>query len=303
MRELICAALMMFVLSCTSEKQADRTRNPSAGTGVAGSAQPSLPSVSGPYALEISPKTASRNATVDLIFTGFAAGTGDVKIEWLLNGAPEESAVPNQFTLSHARKGDTLQARAHIQDRDILSNTIEIVNAPPEITSLNLLSEIDKPGGALSVVVTGSDPDGDAVTFLYEWTINNEPAGNDQRIRGTVKRGDRISVKVTPFDGESYGRPAVLERKIQNLPPIIQDHAEFQFDGKLYTYQVKASDPDGDPLTYAIESPAEGMTIDKSGGLLTWNVPAEFKGKKSVTVVVTDGNGGTARYILNITIR
>jgi hypothetical protein len=45
------------------------------------------------------------------------------------------------------------------------------------------------------------------------------------------------------------------------------------------------------------------MAIDKSSGLITWNVPAEFKGKKSVSLVVTDGHGGTARYVLNITIQ
>jgi hypothetical protein len=252
--------------------------------------------------LEISPKAASRDSTVTLIFTGFSAS--DAKIEWLLNGAPEESASPNQFTLSRARKGDTLQAKALIQGREILSNKIEIVNAPPEITSIKLLAEIVKPGDALGVAVTGSDVDGDSViTFLYEWTINGRPAGTGERIGGPVKRGDAVVVKVTPYDGESYGRSIELTREIQNLPPIIQEHGEFQFDGTRYTYQVKASDPDGDPLTYAIESPAEGMTIDKSSGLMTWNVPAEFKGKKSVSVVVTDGHGGTARYVLNITIQ
>lgn len=301
MRGLTCAVLIVFVLSCSSEKQAERTRNPSAGPGVAGTTQPVSPRTKEPYVLEISPKAASRDSTVNLIFTGFAAS--DAKIEWLLNGAPEESASPNQFTLSRARKGDTLQAKAIIQGREILSNMIEIVNAAPEITSIKLLAEIVKPGDALGVAVTGSDADGDTVTFLYEWTINGEPAGNEERIGGPVKRGDRVSVKVTPFDGESYGRPVVLDREIQNMPPIIQEHREFQFDGKLYTYQVKASDPDGDPLAYAIESPAEGMMIDKSSGLLTWNVPAEFKGKKNVSIIVTDGHGGIARYVLNITIQ
>lgn len=301
MRELICATLIVLVLSCSSENQAERARNPSAGPGVAGTTQPVSPRTTEPYALEISPKAASRYSTVNLICTGFAAR--DAKIEWLLSGTPEESASPDQCTLSRARKGDTLQAKALIQGREILSNKIEIVNAPPEIASMKLLNEFVNPGGALGIAVTGSDADGDTVTFLYAWTINGEPAGNEERIGGPVKRGDRVSVKVTPFDGESYGRPVVLDREIQNLPPVIQDHGEFQFDGTRYTYQVKASDPDGDPLTYAIESPAEGMTIDNSGGLISWNVPAEFKGKKSVSVVVTDGHGGTARYLLNITIR
>jgi len=301
MRKLTCAALIVFVLFCSCQKQAEPNRNPSLGTGVTGTTQLLTPLTTEPYALEISPKTASRGSTVDLILTGFAIS--DAKIEWLLNGFPEESALPNQFTLSQAKKGDTLQARARIQGREILSNMIEIVNAPPEITSIKLHPERVAQGNTLSVDVAGSDIDGDPVSFMYEWTKNGEPAGNGERIEAPLKRGDRISVKVTPFDGESYGRSVVLDNEIQNLPPVIQEHQEFQFDGKVYTYQVKASDPDGDPLTYAIESPTEGMTINKSSGLLTWNVPSEFKGKKSVPVVVTDGQGGAARYVLNITIQ
>ena len=290
----------MLVLSCTSEKQAERDRNASV-SGVTGTMQPNASVASEPYALEITPKTASRDSTVNIILTGFVVQ--DAKIEWLLNGTPVESSLPNQLTLSQARRGNTLQARARIQGREILSNNVDIVNAPPEITSMRMLTEVVKPGDALGVAVEGSDVDGDKVTFLYEWKINGSPAGTDKKIGGPVKRGDSVVVKVTPYDGESYGSAIVQSREIQNLPPIIQEHGEFQFDGKLYTYQVKAADPDGDTLTYAIESPAEGMTIDKSSGLLTWEVPAEFKGKKNVSVVVTDGHGGTARYNLDVTIQ
>lgn len=301
MRVLSCVVLITLIFSCSSQKQAEPRRNPSLGTGVAGITQSSTSTITDTYALELSPKSASRDATVNLIVTGFAAS--DAKIEWLLNGLLEESTLPYQFKLSQAKKGDTLQARARIQGKEILSNIVEVANTPPVITSIKLRPDVVAQGSTLRVDVAGSDADGDPVTFLYEWTKNGEPAGNGERIEAPFKRGDRISVKVTPFDGESYGRPVVLDNEIQNLPPIIQEHQDFQFDGKVYTYQVKASDPDGDPLTYTLESPAEGMTINTSSGLITWNVPSEFKGKKSVSAVVTDGQGGEARYVLNITIQ
>lgn len=296
MRKPTWIVILFFVISCSSGKQVEQGRKLSGADGGAGTTQP-LAAV----ALEIVPKAVSRGETANLVLTGF--DVHDAKIGWLLNGTPAESALPNQFKLSQARKGDTLQARALVQGREILSNTVEVLNAPPEVAGMKLLTELVKPGDTVGVEATGRDADGDNVTFRYEWTINGEPAGNEERIGRPVRRGDRVSVKVTPFDGENYGHPVELSREIQNLPPIIQAHGEFQFDGKLYTYQVKASDPDGDPLNYAIESPAEGVTIDRSSGLLTWNVPAEFKGKKSVTVVVTDGHGGTAKYILNINIQ
>ncbi len=95
----------------------------------------------------------------------------------------------------------------------------------------------------------------------------------------------------------------MLNREIQNHPPIIQEHREFNFDGTVYTYQVKASDPDGDALVYSLEGAPDGMSIDKSTGLITWKVPAEFKGDAGATAVVNDGNGGIARYNLKISIK
>jgi len=301
MRELIWTIILLFVLSCSSEKQAERSGNASVAAGVTGTTQQIASVAPEPYALEISPKAASHDSTVSLISSGFVAQ--DAKIEWLINGTPIESSMPNQLKLSQANKGDTLQARAFVRGREILSNTINIVNAPPEITAIKILTEAMKPGDVLGVAVEGSDLDGDKVTFLYEWTINGEPAGTEGKIGGLTKRGDSVVVKVTPYDGENYGKAIVLSREIQNLPPVIQEHGEFNFDGTRYTYQVKATDPDGDALTYALESPSDGMTIEKSSGLITWIVPAEFKGKTSVSVVVTDGHGGISKYVLNITIQ
>ena len=43
---------------------------------------------------------------------------------------------------------------------------------------------------------------------------------------------------------------------------MIVDHKNFNFDGKIYTYQVKATDPDEDKLTYSLKSAPAGMTID-----------------------------------------
>jgi len=302
MRELIWTIIIfLLVLSCSPDKRAERSGNTSVAAGVTGTSQSIASVVAEPYALGISPKAASRDSTVSLILTGFVVQ--DAKIEWLLNGTIVESSLPNQLKLSQANKGDTLQARARIRGREILSNKIDIVNAPPEVTTIKFVTEVIKPGDALGVIVEGSDVDGDKVTFLYEWTINGAPAGTENKIGGPTKRGDSVAVKVTPYDGESYGRAIVMNREIQNLPPVIQEHNEFQFDGTRYTYQVKATDPDGDNLAYALEAQPEDMTIDKSSGLITWIVPAEFKGKTSVSVVVTDGHGGISKYVLNVTIQ
>ena len=165
------------------------------------------------------------------------------------------------------------------------------------------MPEVFKAGDALYIEASGSDIDGDAVTIIYEWIKNREPAGSSKQIGIPIKRGDKISVKITPFDGEAYGKPIVLNREIKNLPPMIVDHKNFNFDGSVYTYQVKATDPDEDKLTYSLKSAPAGMTIDPKTGAIQWNVPPDVKGKTTFIVSVTDGNGGEATQSLTFEIK
>jgi len=57
---------------------------------------------------------------------------------------------------------------------------------------------------------------------------------------------------------------------------------------ELYTYDVEASDPDGDTLTYSLTVNPAGMTIDPSDGLINWT-PSEI-GDYEVTIQVSDGD-------------
>jgi len=180
---------------------------------------------------------------------------------------------------------------------------VKIGNTPPKTTSVKLLPEVFKPGETLNIAAEGADADGDPVSFVYEWTKNGAPAGSAKSLADSVQRGDKITVKITPFDGQEYGSPVEIEREVRNMPPVIVGHKEFSFDGSVYTYQVKASDPDGDTLAYSLEAPANGMTMDPVSGLLTWIVPAEFKGKQSIIITVSDGQSGSAKYSIEATIQ
>lgn len=238
-----------------------------------------------------------------LIPKGF--NLSDAKVEWLVNGNPVINTVPHQFKTIDTKKGDKVQAKVTVQGKEILSNIVQIKNAPPEISQAKILPEVSKSGNILRVDVIGSDIDGDNVTFTYEWTKNGEPVGNNERLDVPLKRGDKISVKITPFDGEAYGRPVVLEREISKVPPKIIEDKKFNytFDGKVYTYQVKAIDPDGDTLTYSLKSAPQDMIINPKTGLIQWNVPADFKGKAPFIVSVSDGHGGETSQSLTVEIR
>ncbi len=285
-RVFLLITIPVFLLSCTSGKPAEA---PGQKTSVAG------------YSMEIAPTDPTRNSVLILIPKGFSLS--EAQVVWLVNGAVEESASQGQFETKRAAKGDMVQAKAAVRGAEILSNSVMIRNTPPAVSDVKFLPEVFKAGDRLSVEPAGTDADGDAVTYLFEWTVNGAPAGTEKSLGSPLKRGDNFSVKITPYDGVDYGTPVLLEREILNTPPVIVEHKEFSFNGSVYTYQVKASDPDGDALTYSLESPPAGMTIDASTGLLRWLVPKEFTGRQNVSIIADDGHGGTAKYGLEIIIQ
>lgn len=172
-------------------------------------------------------------------------------------------------------------------------------NNPPVISTAKLKLESENNMDSVKVIAEGQDKDGDAVTFKYEWEKNDESAGSGDSISG-FKRGDKLSLKITPYDGKEYGSPKFFATEIKNSTPKIIENNKVDFDGKLLTYQVKAVDPDGDEITYALVESPKDMSIGKSNGIIKWDVPKDYSGKQPVRVKITDGHGGEVVYDLNL---
>jgi hypothetical protein len=151
-------------------------------------------------------------------------------------------------------------------------------------------------GDKIKAKVITFDKDGDTVDVIYQWSKNDMSlfeTSDTLTVSDDFKRGDKISLKVIPDDGRLKGTPLTMNLSIANAAPVINpSQAIFRYDGSTYTDQVKASDPDGDPLTYALKAGPPGMTINPSTGLIEWSVPADFKGTAQITVSVTDDHGG-----------
>ncbi|MGE5245573.1 MAG: Ig-like domain-containing protein, partial [Betaproteobacteria bacterium] len=79
-----------------------------------------------------------------------------------------------------------------------------------------------------------------------------------------------------------------------NHPPAITSSPVTTARNALpYSYQVTATDADGDALTYSLTAAPGGMTIGASNGLVAWT-PSGQVGDQPVNVVVTDPSGAVA---------
>ncbi|HXG10159.1 MAG TPA: Ig domain-containing protein, partial [Gemmataceae bacterium] len=73
--------------------------------------------------------------------------------------------------------------------------------------------------------------------------------------------------------------------------------------GQLYTYPVRASDPDGDPLRYEVVSGPAGLTIDPLGRV-SWPTAGVTPGSYAVQLRVSDSYGAAAPlHSYSITVR
>lgn len=188
------------------------------------------------------------------------------------------------------------------------SGSASAKNSHPKVVSVSL----DPPdrvyrGVDITAVPKGEDPDGDEIRFRYQWVINGEePVAEDSPVlKGDrFKRGDWVSVHITPSDQEGEGevfRP--LPIVIPDAPPKFTSTPPMEFKALRYAYQAAAEDPDGDPVTFSLASAPHGMRIDPETGRIDWEITRDDVGDQTIEVVAEDGLGGKAsqKYTLSIT--
>ena len=182
-------------------------------------------------------------------------------------------------------------------------------NQAPVITSTPGLTATV--GQAYGYLVTATDGDGDALTYaltaappgmtigaatgLVTWTPAAGQAGaqavtvavSDGR-GGTATQSFTITVGTVPVENRAP--------QITSAPVTAATATE------PYAYRVVATDADSDPLGFALTAAPAGMTIGSATGLVAWTPAPGQAGSHAVSVLVSDGRGGTARQSFTIAV-
>jgi hypothetical protein len=164
-------------------------------------------------------------------------------------------------------------------------------NSPPSITSVTLLPEKAYKGTEFNLIVQGSDPESDPITYKYQWIKNEEEmAGENKSSLRTdrFQKGDLIRAKVTPSDGKSEGPPYLTPPvKILNSAPVVQEvwiEPKLAFAGDNLKANVKSFDLDGDFVYYTFQWESDGKVIpDEKNQVLERD---RFKKGDSISVTV-----------------
>jgi len=89
---------------------------------------------------------------------------------------------------------------------------------------------------------------------------------------------------VLPLFVGCFGAPS-----INHAPTIISTPITTAIVDVLYTYDVNATDSNGDTLNYALTTSPSGMSINSANGIISWTPTFAQIGDNNVTARVSDG--------------
>ena len=177
------------------------------------------------------------------------------------------------------------------------------VNDPPKITSQPITKGTE--AQAYSYQVTATDANGDTLAY----SLPTAPSGmtinpSTGLIQWTMPAsGGPFAVTVNVADGNGGTASQSFQVALNHNPQITSQPTTLTIVGKAYSYPVTATDADGNTLSYSLTTAPSGMTVNPNTGLIQWTQPT-LGGPFNVTVLVSDGNGGTAiqQYTLTVAI-
>jgi hypothetical protein len=187
------------------------------------------------------------------------------------------------------------------QSFKITVSTLPVVNQAPTITSSpNLIATV---GIKYTYTIKAIDPNGDAIIY----SLVSGPTGMTFNGIATINwKPTKIGVygvTVKASDGELSDTQsfeiAISKLPVVNHAPVITSTPDdIATVGEVYTYDVEATDPDGDTLTYSFlyyDKPT-GMTINSATGLIKWIPTIAQVGINWITVEVSDGSKSDTQH-------
>lgn len=196
--------------------------------------------------------------------------------------------------------GNTTQQNWQLEVVPASGNQPPVISSSPRVTAAASAS--------YEYQLLASDRDGDALSYTLvvapatmtisaagkvEWSVPAGLAGSEPvEIKVSDGKGGEVTQSYSIGVGITANRPPLI-----NSTPIVTATA-----GSTYRYQISASDPDSDTLSYSVSTNEPGVSIDASTGLVSWNVPSVLNSQVQLAVMVTDGKGGVASQTYTIDV-
>ncbi len=222
---------------------------------------------------------------------------GDLTSEIIIDASDVYPNIAGTYTVTYTVSDSSANTAVKIR-------TVEVVQCPPQnnppVITSSPVTQVNE-NQYYSYNVDATDLDGDILTYSLikkpSWLSINPSTG---LITGTANEVDSdtgYSVKVKVSDGEDYDiQSYVLTVKNvpcppQNNPPVITSTPDTQInENQYYSYNVDATDLDGDVLIYSLVKAPPWLSINQNTGVISGTVPeVDYDESHTIKVKVSDG--------------
>ena len=188
------------------------------------------------------------------------------------------------------------------------ANTLPVISGTPAASV--------EAGTAYRFQPTATDANGDTLRFKIQgrpgWAAFDSVTGTLSGTPNLANAGTYANIVISVTDGKrgntwvSLPSFSVTVEVSANLSPeILGNPPTSAVTGQTYSFQPSASDPDGDPLTYAVANMPTWATFSPSTGRLSGTPTSSAAGLtfKDITVSVTDGAATAALAPFSIAVQ
>jgi len=160
---------------------------------------------------------------------------------------------------------------------------------------------------AATITLSGSDADGDSLTYAVESNPSNGTlSGTVPNLTYTPKANynGNDSFTFSVDDGNDTSGVSVVSinvNAVEDAPTADDQSLSLLEDGAL-AIQLSGNDDDGDTLSFAITSNPNNGSLTGTAPNLSYTPVANYYGNDNFNFTVADGNGGSATGTVNLNI-
>jgi hypothetical protein len=238
---------------------------------------------------------------------------------WTLPSAGAIIGIGDSLDLASTAlsSGDIVQCEATATDGDLATDsetaTVEIQNAAPFITDVDISPAAPGPTSLLECSVVAADPDGDALSATFSW--HNATTGSGlgsgaqlQLDNANASSGDSIECTATVDDGNGGTDSAAAAAEVSNTSPEISQAAIAPASGvltdSLLECSAEASDTEDGALapSYAWSNATTGSSLG-SGSQLQLDSSISSPGDEiECEATATDSSGASISSSADVTV-
>lgn len=226
------------------------------------------------------------------------------------------TSLSGRFSAGDIITADVTPTDGRANGATVSASGVRVLNTAPQITGVTLVPDAPSSDDALRATATAVDPDGQALTFEFEWAIQGtgvvRTADGDDEDGDTLPadltgRADVVTVTVRAHDGVTGSAPFTVGVTIGNALPTITGVTltpDEAYENTILTCTPQGwDDADGDPEDYLYTWYVNGQEIGARTSTLGGG---DFGRGDSVSCSATPRNGsslGTPRTSTPVIIR